>query len=138
MLNQRAIEILMELCNHLDKHLTANYFSEKFNVSLRTIQGDMHDIKNEFKNEICVDIISQTSKGSRIEIKNYEEFSILMNSLYQQCDVCEKKLKIISRFRYADGYICKECYKKASRQFTETITKKLYQKFKNYVSLTVI
>lgn len=40
------------------------------------------------------------------------------------CDVCGKNLKMLNRFRYANGYICKECYKKASRQFTETITKK--------------
>lgn len=40
------------------------------------------------------------------------------------CDVCGTKLRILGRFRYAEGYICKTCYKKASRQFTETITKK--------------
>lgn len=40
------------------------------------------------------------------------------------CDVCGTKLGIRNKFRYADGYICKYCYKKASRQFTETITKK--------------
>lgn len=84
MLNQRAIEILMELCNHTDEYLTGNYFSEKFHVSLRTIQGDMRDIKNELKNETCAEIISQASKGSCIVIKNYDEFSALMHSLYQQ------------------------------------------------------
>lgn len=40
------------------------------------------------------------------------------------CDVCGTKLGIMNKFRYADGYICKYCYKKASRKFTETITKK--------------
>lgn len=84
MLNQRAIEILMELCNHTNEYLTGNYFSEKFHVSLRTIQADMHEIKNELKAENCVKIVSQTSKGTKIEIKNYDEFSVLMHSLYQQ------------------------------------------------------
>lgn len=40
------------------------------------------------------------------------------------CDVCGEKLGIFSKFKYADGYICKECYKKASRYFTETIIQK--------------
>ena len=40
------------------------------------------------------------------------------------CDVCGTKLGIINKFRYADGYICKHCYEKASRKFIETIIKK--------------
>ena len=40
------------------------------------------------------------------------------------CDVCQKPLGVFNKFRYADGYICKECYKKASNHFAETITKK--------------
>ncbi|MDO4943324.1 MAG: DUF4428 domain-containing protein [Lachnospiraceae bacterium] len=40
------------------------------------------------------------------------------------CDVCGNKLGIMNKFKYADGHICKICYKKASRQFTETITQK--------------
>lgn len=42
------------------------------------------------------------------------------------CDICHEKLGFMNKFRYADGYICKQCYKKASRQFTETITDKSY------------
>lgn len=42
----------------------------------------------------------------------------------QSCDVCKKPLGLLGKFRYAEGYICKECYKKASRQFTETIIRK--------------
>ncbi len=40
------------------------------------------------------------------------------------CDVCQKTLGVFNKFRYADGYICKECYKKASNHFAETIVKK--------------
>ena len=40
------------------------------------------------------------------------------------CDVCQKTLGVFNKFRYADGYICKECYKKASNHFVETIVKK--------------
>lgn len=39
----------------------------------------------------------------------------------KKCDVCGATLRMMGKFKYADGYICKECYKKASRQFTETI-----------------
>lgn len=44
----------------------------------------------------------------------------------QTCDICHGKLGFMNKFRYADGCICKQCYKKASRQFTETITGKSY------------
>lgn len=40
------------------------------------------------------------------------------------CDVCQKPLGVFNKFRYVDGYICKECYKKASNHFAETIVKK--------------
>jgi len=40
------------------------------------------------------------------------------------CDVCQKTLGVFNKFRYTDGYICKECYKKASNHFAETIVKK--------------
>ncbi|MGI6501742.1 MAG: DUF4428 domain-containing protein [Anaerostipes sp.] len=40
------------------------------------------------------------------------------------CDVCGNKIGLMNKFKYADGYICKECYRKASRQFTETIIQK--------------
>lgn len=84
MLNQREIEILMELCDHSDEYLTGSYFSDKFNVSLRTIQGDIHEIKQELKGKECIRFVSQTSKGSRVEILDQEAFSVLMSTLYQQ------------------------------------------------------
>lgn len=36
MLNQRQIEILLELCNHTEEYLTASYFADKLNVSLNS------------------------------------------------------------------------------------------------------
>lgn len=44
----------------------------------------------------------------------------------KNCDVCRKKLGF-RKFRYSEGIVCPECYKKASKNFTETITKKSYQ-----------
>ena len=42
------------------------------------------------------------------------------------CDICDAPLGMFKKFRYAEGYICKECYEKASNYFTETIAKKSY------------
>lgn len=36
------------------------------------------------------------------------------------CDICNKKLRF-KRFRYQAGYICEECYRRASKYFTETV-----------------
>lgn len=52
------------------------------------------------------------------------------------CDVCQKPLGVFNKFRYADGYICKECYKKASNHFAETIVKRICQRSKNYAKDT--
>jgi len=46
------------------------------------------------------------------------------------CDVCGNQLGVMNKFKYEGGYICKECYKKASRQFTETITQKSLSEIK--------
>lgn len=46
------------------------------------------------------------------------------------CDVCGQSIGFVGKFKYKDGYICKKCYKKASRQFTETITQKTLAEIK--------
>lgn len=84
MLNQRQIEILMEFCNHSEEFLTASYFAEKLGVSLRTIQGDMKVIRQELEDETCASLVSKASKGTCIEVTDYDEFSAFVNSLYQQ------------------------------------------------------
>lgn len=47
------------------------------------------------------------------------------------CDVCGAKLKLFHKFKYSAGYICKDCYQKASRQFTETVTQKSLDEIRN-------
>lgn len=84
MLNQRQIEILLEFCNHADEFLTASYFAKKLGVSLRTIQGDIKTIRKELEEETCAYFVSKASKGSCIQVNDYEEFSAFVNSLYQQ------------------------------------------------------
>ena len=84
MLNQRQIEILLEFCNHTEEYLTASYFADKLNVSLRTVQGDMKAIKTELEEESCAHIESKASKGSCIVVEDADEFSAFVNSLYQE------------------------------------------------------
>ena len=84
MFNQRQIEILLEFCNHSDEFLTASHFAKKLDVSLRTVQGDMKVIRKELADETCAELVSKASKGSCIQVKNYDEFSAFVNSLYQQ------------------------------------------------------
>lgn len=36
------------------------------------------------------------------------------------CGACNRSLGLL-RFRYRDGFVCKDCYKAASRTYTETI-----------------
>lgn len=84
MVNQRQIEILLELCKEADKFLTASHFSKKMNVSLRTVQGDLKVIREVLEKEGCACMISAVSKGTCLHIKNREEFTAFLNSLYQQ------------------------------------------------------
>lgn len=51
------------------------------------------------------------------------------------CDVCGKQLGVFKKFRYAQGYICKECYAKASRQFTQTIRDFTFEEVKELCSV---
>lgn len=54
MLNQRQIEILLELWQKKGEYLTASYFAKKLGVSLRTVQGDMKQIKQILAGEDAV------------------------------------------------------------------------------------
>ena len=49
------------------------------------------------------------------------------------CDICDAPLGMFKKFRYAEGYICKACYEKASNHFTETIAKKVMVRSENCV-----
>ena len=84
MLNQRQIEVLLEFCKHPEEFMTASYFADKLKVSLRTVQADMREIKRELSEESCVQLVSKSSRGSCIEVKDHDEFSAYVNSLYQQ------------------------------------------------------
>ena len=84
MLTQRQLEILLELCENPGKHMTAAFFAQKQQVSLRTVQSDMRAIKNNMEQYPCVEYQSMATKGSRIVVRNESEFAALKESFYQQ------------------------------------------------------
>lgn len=84
MLTQRQLEILLELCENPGQYMTAAFFAQKQQVSLRTVQSDMRAIKKSMSEYPCVECQSMATKGSRIAVKNEAEFAVLKESLYQQ------------------------------------------------------
>lgn len=84
MLNQRQIEILLELWQRKGECMTASYFAKKLNVSLRTIQGDIKQIKKSLLGEECASVVSVASKGSTLKVDDEEAFSAFINTLYQE------------------------------------------------------
>jgi len=84
MLTQRQLEILLELCENPDQYLTAAYFAEKQQVSLRTLQNDIKAIKSAMADYACVDLQSAAPRGSRIVVLDEAAFTELKQNIYQQ------------------------------------------------------
>lgn len=82
MLNQRQTEILLELFENPNIYMTASSFARKLQVSLRTIQNDIKNIKTELTQYECLEFQSVSPKGSRILIKDPMEFASLKESYY--------------------------------------------------------
>ena len=84
MLSRRQIEILLELCENPNTYMTAPYFAQKQQVSLRTVQGDIKAIKSELDQYPCVELQSTPQKGSRIAVKDTAAFASFKEGFYQQ------------------------------------------------------
>ena len=84
MFNQRQIEIVLELCENADNYMTASYFADKHQVSLRTVQNDIKLIKKELSTETALTFQSLAPKGSRITVNDPLDFTELKERLYQQ------------------------------------------------------
>lgn len=84
MITQRQIEIVLELCENHDQYMAASYFAEKLQVSLRTIQNDMKQIKAELSSMQFLELQSAAPKGSRIVIRELSAFTEYKEKLYQQ------------------------------------------------------
>lgn len=83
-MTQRQIEIVLELCENHDQYVAASYFAEKLQVSLRTIQNDMKQIKAELSGMQFLELQSVAPKGSRIVIHELSAFTDYKEKLYQQ------------------------------------------------------
>lgn len=84
MLNQRQIEILLELCENHGRYMTASYFADKQQVSSRTIQTDMKQLKDILATEDFLEFQSAVPHGRRIVVKDLSAFSEYKERLYQK------------------------------------------------------
>ncbi|MBP1920471.1 BglG family transcription antiterminator [Youngiibacter multivorans] len=84
MLSRRQVEILFELCNNPNVFYTASYFTEKQQASLRTIQSDITQIKDDLAEIKCLTFESLPRKGSRIIINDKKEFETYLGNLRLQ------------------------------------------------------
>ena len=87
MLTKRQSSIFLELCEKVGEYYKANYFSDKFNISLRTIQNDIKAIKEDTASLSDIFIIdSRVPFGTRIKILDRERFAHYLNDLKMQSD----------------------------------------------------
>ncbi|MDH6365400.1 lichenan operon transcriptional antiterminator [Enterococcus sp. PF1-24] len=76
MLNQRQQAILKEFEKHSPSFLPAEYLVKKFGVSTRTIQTDVKQIKIFLAKNGFAELVSVTSKGSKLLIHNMERYEL--------------------------------------------------------------
>lgn len=89
MLIKRQIHILLDMSHRVGEYYKANYFSDKLNVSLRTIQNDLKTIKEEAASYHDAFIVeSKVPFGTRIVVNDQKKFKQYMTELKVQCDEC--------------------------------------------------
>ncbi len=87
MLTKRQTSIFLDLCENAGNYCKANTFTEKYNVSLRTVQNDIKAIKDESEKEInCFTIESKVPFGTRINVLNKEKYLNYVSYLKSQND----------------------------------------------------
>lgn len=87
MLTRRQINLFIEMSKKSGEYYKANFFSEKFNVSLRTIQNDIKILKDDSSSHSDVYVIeSKVPFGTRIKIVNKKKFNQYISELKAQSD----------------------------------------------------
>lgn len=74
MLNQRQLEMVREFEKNSPSYLSANDLVKKFDVSMRTVQSDIKNIREFFKGDKWGEFISTASKGSKLVIFDQSQF----------------------------------------------------------------
>ncbi|MBO1306088.1 transcription antiterminator [Enterococcus sp. 669A] len=74
MLNKRQQEIVKEFEKHSPSFLTAEYFVDRFKVSMRTVQSDIKKVREELTGNQYAELISVASKGSKLVISDPQQF----------------------------------------------------------------
>nr|WP_242703842.1 BglG family transcription antiterminator [Enterococcus sp. 669A] len=73
-MNKRQQEIVKEFEKHSPSFLTAEYFVDRFKVSMRTVQSDIKKVREELTGNQYAELISVASKGSKLVISDPQQF----------------------------------------------------------------
>lgn len=84
MLNARQVRLMFEMYEAGGTYFTASDFSKKYRVSVRTIQADMKEIKEELEKAGLARLMSKQGRGSYLAVEDAEMFSDWINNLYLQ------------------------------------------------------
>lgn len=76
MLNSRQKQIVEAFEKHSPSYLAADYFVNKFGVSLRTVQSDIKQIREYFNQNDYAELVSIASKGSKLVIHDLEKYQV--------------------------------------------------------------
>ena len=99
MLNQRQIEIILNIYENAGEYFTAADLAQRKNTSLRTIQGDLKIIKQQLEIDGYANIEAKKGRGSYLKINDQDAFSDWVNVLYVQysCENFDYPTNRISR-----------------------------------------
>lgn len=87
MLTKRQSSIFLELCEKVGEYYKANYFSDKYNVSLRTVQNDIKAIKDDTMAYAEIfEIESRVPFGTRIKVLDKGKFNTHISNIKLQSD----------------------------------------------------
>ncbi|MDQ0360442.1 BglG family transcription antiterminator [Breznakia pachnodae] len=78
MMSERQKKLLIDLYNSKGEYLSAKELSSKYNVSARSIQNDISEIRKVISNYDFLSITSISSKGSKLNVEDEKEMEKLL------------------------------------------------------------
>lgn len=107
MLTNRQYNIFNEMSLHPGMYFKANSFTQKYSVSLRSVQNDLIALKDELEKYADVfQIVSKVPFGTMIVVHNNDRFQAVLNDLQKQyqiestSDEKERPFKLLSLLLY--------------------------------------